>query len=289
MTKQYQSQPPAKWLFYLLATSLIVCAGGFITVWAFSSDGEFNKVNFISGITVGVVAQIVDGALGMAYGISATTFLLSQGVSPAIATGSVHISEIFTTGASGLSHWRMGNINNRLFKALIIPGIAGGVTGAFLITSIDGEAVRPWVSAYLLVMGIYILIKAFTKVSLKKIFNRRKISFLAFLGGLVDSSGGGGWGPVVTTTLLGSGSEARKTIGSVNAAEFLISMATGFSFAFLIGMSHWEIVAGLIIGGVAAAPISAFIISKVPTKYLMLVIGVVVISLSIFNIYESVF
>lgn len=287
MSKKLKQKKLSQKVFFLLAIFLILDAGALIANWALNSDHAFNSTDFISGITVGILAQIVDGALGMAYGISATTFLLSQGISPAIATSSVHISEIFTTGASGLSHWKMGNINGRLFRALIIPGIIGGILGAILITHIDGEAIRPWISAYLLIMGIYILVKTLTKNTVKKIFNHRKTNFLAFLGGFVDASGGGGWGPVVTTTLLGNGSEARRTIGSVNAAEFFISIATGFSFILLIGISHWEIVAGLIVGGVTAAPISAFIVSKVPTKYLMIIVGISVTALSLYNIYQS--
>jgi hypothetical protein len=281
---------PEKWLFYLLAITLVMFAIAFIGLWAFNSEEGFNKSDLLSGIAVGIIAQIIDGALGMAYGISATTFLLFNGMPPAVATGSVHISEIFTTGASGLSHWKMGNINKKLFRALIFPGIIGGVAGAFLITSIDGNIMRPWISAYLLIMGIYILIKAFKKSAFaKKMFSKRRISILAFIGGFTDSSGGGGWGPVITSTLLGSGGEARKTIGTVNSAEFFLSIATGLSFILLIGLSRWEIVAGLIIGGILAAPFAAYIVSKMPAKYLMILVGALVCGLSIINIYNSIF
>ena len=276
-----------KWGFYLLTAALFLAAAGFILMWHLNSEAEFNRSIFISGLIVGVVAQMVDGALGMAYGITATTFLLSQGIPPAIATGSVHIAEIFTTGASGLSHWKMGNVNKKLLHALIIPGIIGGVVGALLITNIDGKTIRPWVAAYLLVMGLYILLKAFKKISLQTLINRKKVSSLALAGGFVDAVGGGGWGPVVTTTLLGSGHEPKGTIGSVNAAEFFVTSATGFSFAVLIGVSHWEVVAGLIVGGLIAAPLSAKILSKIPVKFLMILVGLLIVSLSIFNIYKS--
>ena len=153
MAKNNQNPGPAKWLFNILAITLLACPAILILSWSLNSSKEFHLDQFYSGLIIGTLAQIVDGALGMAYGITSTTFLLSQGIPPAVATGSVHISEIFTTGASGLTHWKLGNINNRLFKALVIPGIIGGVAGAFLITNIDGEAIRPWVSGYLLIMG----------------------------------------------------------------------------------------------------------------------------------------
>jgi len=268
---------------------LVLFAIIFIVFSYYHGQGKFDKDLFISGLAIGAMAQIVDGALGMAYGITATTFLLSKGIPPAIATASVHIAEIFTTGASGLSHWRMGNVNLKLFKALIIPGIIGGVIGVFLITSIDGDVIRPWISAYLLLMGIFIFYKAFKKTYFRSRVNSKKIFPLALAGGFVDSVGGGGWGSVVTANLLGSGHEPRKTIGSVNAAEFFITTVTGFSFAVILGFNHWEIVAGLIVSGMLMAPISAKILSKFPIKPLMAFVGSLIIILSSVVIYKSIF
>lgn len=271
----------------ILYAVLILLALGCIFFW-FSSSREFDSMIFLSALTVGVLAQTVDGALGMAYGVTATTFLLSSGVSPALASGSVHIAETFTTGASGLSHFRLGNFDKKLFKALIIPGIIGGVTGAFLLTGIDGNVVRPWISGYLLIMGCYIFLKAFKKVFFfnAKVKNK-KVMPLALFGGFVDSVGGGGWGPVVTTTLISSGHEPKKTIGSVNAAEFFVTLSTGFSFALLIGVSNWEIIAGLILGGLFAAPIAAKITAKLPVKFLLVFVGTLIILTSAFNLYNS--
>ncbi len=276
-------------VFYLLVLSLIMFAIIFIIFSYYFSQGKFDKDLFISGLAVGAMAQIVDGALGMAYGVTATTFLLSNGIPPAVATGSVHIAEIFTTGASGLSHWRMGNVNLKLFRALIIPGIIGGLAGVFLITSVDGDAIRPWISSYLLIVGIFIFYKAFKKTYFHSRVDSKKIFPLALTGGFVDSAGGGGWGSVVTANLLGSGHEPRKTIGSVNAAEFFITIVTGFSFSLLIGFNHWEIVAGLIVSGMTMAPISARILANFPIKPLMAFVGSLIIILSSVVIYKSLF
>ena len=279
-------KPLDKGIFYLLAGSLILTAIGFIATWSINSETAFNSDIFISGLLVGLIAQIVDGALGMAYGITATTFLLSTGFSPAIASAAIHIAEIFTTGASGLSHWQMGNINPKLFRSLIIPGIIGGITGVFLITNIDASFIRPWIAIYLLIMGFYVFIKAFKIKSFNSDLKKKKIFPLAFFGGFIDSLGGGGWGSVVSSKLLGSGHEPRKTIGSVNAAEFFLTISTGLSFAFLIGIFYWEVVAGLIVGGIIAAPVSAKITSKLPVKYLMIFVGVMIMMLSCINIYK---
>jgi uncharacterized protein len=275
------------YFFYILAIVLIAIVVTIISLWSINSADAFDYHIFINGMLIGIFAQMIDGALGMAYGITTTTFLLSTGISPAVATGSTHIAEIFTTGASGLSHWKMGNVNKKLLKALIIPGIIGGVSGAFLITSIDGKMIRPWISGYLLFMGGYILLKAFKKVSFNSIISRKKITPLALFGGFIDSIGGGGWGPVVTSTLLGSGHEPKKTIGSVNAAEFFITIATGFSFSLLIGITQFEIVAGLIIGGITVAPLAAKLTSKLSVKILMILVGILIMFLSSYNIYNS--
>lgn len=257
-------------LFYLLVICLITFAIEFILFSFYYNNESFDRNSFFCGLLIGAVAQCVDGALGMAYGVTATTLLLSNGVSPALATASVHISEIFTTGASGLSHWKMGNVNSKLFRSLVIPGVTGGVLGVFVITSVDANVIRPIIASYLLMMGFYIFVKAFKKITFNNIVKRKKVMPLALVGGFVDSVGGGGWGPVVTTTLLGSGHEPRRTIGTVNASEFFITVATGFSFILLIGINHWEIVAGLIISGMIVAPFAAKILSKIPVRPLWL-------------------
>lgn len=189
---------------------------------------------FWTAVAVGLVAQAVDGALGMAYGITSTSFLLASGVSPAVASASVHIAEVFTTGVSGISHVKLGNVNKSLFLKLLIPGILGAVLGAFILTSIDGKILKPYISIYLLIMGVYIISKIFRKIKPAQ-HAPKHVAKLALFGGFIDSVGGGGWGPVVTTTLVGSGHNPRETIGTVNFAEFFLTFASAIVFAVLVG------------------------------------------------------
>jgi uncharacterized membrane protein YfcA len=240
---------------------------------------------FWTAAGVGLAAQIVDGALGMAYGITSTTFLLSTGVPPAAASASVHIAEVFTTGFSGLSHWKLGNVNKALFKRLLIPGIIGAVVGAYIVTSIDGKVMRPYVSGYLLLMGLYILSKAFRRIIIAT-EPPTYVAPLALTGGFVDAVGGGGWGPVVTTSLLGSGQDPRTTIGSVNAAEFFLALASGVSFAVMGGFTVWTTIAGLIFGGLFAAPLAAVLTKHAPTKVLLIIVGLLISGLSIYNLLQ---
>lgn len=238
---------------------------------------------FWQAAAVGLFAQIVDGALGMAYGLTSTSFLLSVGVTPAAASASVHLAEVFTTGLSGLSHWKLGNVNRRLFSRLVVPGIIGGVTGAYLLTSVDGNRLRPWISGYLLIMGLYILLNVFRRITVAT-EPPTYVAPLAVMGGFVDAVGGGGWGPVVTSTLLGGGHEPRQTIGSVNAAEFFVAVTTGFSLAMLGGHTVWTTIAGLVFGGMFAAPIAAALTRYAPARLLMAFVGLLIVGLSIYNL-----
>ena len=254
----------------------------------------FTEKNFWIYAAVGLGAQMIDGALGMAYGVSSTTFLLSAGVPPSAASASVHIAEIFTSGVSGLSHLKFGNVNKKLFQSLLIPGIIGGVFGAFLSTMLDGEMLKPYISGYLLIMGIVIIRKAFKKVEKKS--KTTGVVPLALFGGFVDAIGGGGWGPVVTTTLVSSGRDPRYTIGSVNLAEFFIALCTALSFTIFLGMQEWEgiaqlatIIVGLIFGGMFAAPFAAIICRRVKAKTLMIIVGILIIILSMRTLLKVIF
>ncbi|CAO4143427.1 sulfite exporter TauE/SafE family protein [Methylorubrum aminovorans] len=246
------------------------------------SEGLASR-GFWTAVAVGLAAQTVDGALGMAYGITSTTFLLSTGVPPAAASASVHVAEIFTTAFSGLSHWRLGNVNGALFRRLLIPGAIGAVAGAYLLTSVDGETIKPFVSVYLLVMGLYVLSKAFRTLKTRREPPRAVVP-LALGGGFVDAVGGGGWGPVVTTTLVGGGQDPRTSIGTVNAAEFFIALASGLSFSLLGGLTHWTTIAGLVVGGLFAAPIAALLVRVIPARALMVVVGLLIAVLSLVNL-----
>lgn len=237
-------------------------------------------------IIVGFIAQIIDGALGMAYGVSSNTFLLSVGIPPAAASASVHTAEIFTSGISGLSHLKFGNVDKKLFKKLLIPGIIGGILGAYILTMVPGKTIKPFIALYLLIMGSIIIYKAFKKIQEKEV--RTKLLPLGAVGGFFDAIGGGGWGPIVTSTLVARGNNPKFTIGSVNLAEFFVTVAEAATFFTIIGLKHWHIIVGLIIGGALAAPLAAFICKKLPSKLLMIIVGVLITVLSIRTIYMAI-
>lgn len=234
--------------------------------------------DFFLYVGVGLLAQLVDGSLGMAYGITSTSFLLGIGVPPALSSTSVHVSEMFTTGASAISHYQFKNINKKLFRALLW-GVVGSVAGAYLLSEIiDGNFIKPYISLYMLILGIVILKKAFQKNIAKR--KTKRVGILAIFGGFMDAIGGGGWGPIVTSSLLGQGRNPRYAIGSVNAAEFLITLSSGLTFLFFEGVNSWQIILGLVVGGIIAAPFGAILINKVPRRPLMFIVGSVVIFLS---------
>ncbi|ODS82332.1 MAG: ABC transporter permease [Cytophagaceae bacterium SCN 52-12] len=272
--------------FILVVFGSIAYLSGDYWVRGFDQAGKFFSHDFFFYLLVGLGAQLVDGALGMAYGVTSTSFLLSLGVPPAISSASVHVAEIFTTGASAVSHFRFKNINKKLFRSLLIPGILGAVTGAYLLSDvIDGGVVKPFIAVYLAFLGVLILVKALAVK--KKKSKTKRIGVLAAIGGFMDSIGGGGWGPIVTSTLLGQGRDPRYTIGSVNAAEFGVTFASGITFLILTGVSSWQVVAGLVIGGVIAAPFGALLVKRISKRTLMLVVAVLVIALSIRTIWIS--
>lgn len=275
-------------LFYILIFFFIV--GFFLFLWLPIGENalkgyiqQYVDTKFFIWLAAGFFAQLIDGALGMAYGISSTTFLLTTGVSPAVASASVHLAEIFTTAVSGISHWRFGNVDKELFKKLAIPGIIGALIGATLVSYFDGNALKPFISFYLLIMGMVVLVKGIkNKIVEKKSIN---IPFLGLIGGFADSSGGGGWGPIVTTTLLSRGNAPRTTIGTVNAAEFLVAVAASGVFTLFIGITGWSIIIGLILGGVLAAPLGAWMAKIVSQRFLLITVGFVIILLSAKNIF----
>jgi uncharacterized protein len=236
--------------------------------------------NLLLFVVVGFTAQIVDGAIGMAYGLISTTILLSLGISPATASASVHAAEVFTTGASALSHWRFGNVDKRLFWRLAPAGMIGGAIGAFVLTAAPAAVIRPVVSAYLGVMGGVVLWKAL-RTSRQELKEPRQVPLLGLAGGFLDAVGGGGWGSIVMSTLVGQGTRARLAIGSTNAAEFLVAVTISATFVLMIGLELWPIILGLVLGGVLAAPFGAYITRRLPDRPLMILVGVVIILLSV--------
>lgn len=242
-------------------------------------------------LLVGFIAQMIDGALGMAYGVSSNTFLLSLGIPPAAASASVHMAEVVTTGISGFSHWKLGNVDWKLVRRLLMPGVLGGLLGAYVLTSIDGNIIKPYIAVYLLIMGGVIIYKAFTIKLRRKPdeYHGPRISLLGLFGGFCDAIGGGGWGPVVTSTLVARGKHPRMTIGSVNFSEFFVTLGQSILFVLTLNFSeYWQVILGLLIGGAIAAPIAAKVSQKLPMKTLMIFVGILIIGLSIRTIYLAV-
>jgi uncharacterized protein len=242
---------------------------------------------FWQSVLVGFLAQLVDGALGMAYGLVSTSFLLAFGVPPAAASAAVHTAEMFTTGASGAAHiWRK-NVQWNLVWRLAPAGIAGGIAGALVVSYLPIAIVKPIVSAYLLAMGVLVVVIALRGPKPPPT-ELKGVKRLGVVGGFLDAAGGGGWGPMVTTTLLGRGHGARHAVGSVNTSEFLVTAAISATFFFSLGAVRWTDILGLLIGGLLAAPIAAFAVSTIRPRVLMGSIGCFVVSLSLWQIAVAI-
>jgi len=245
---------------------------------------EFGE-QFLWFVLVGLGAQLIDGALGMAFGLLSSSILLGLGLPPAAVSASVHTAEVFTTGASGVSHLVMRNVDRRLFFRLAIPGMVGGATGAYLLTRLPGELVRPFVYAYLLVLAVVILLRAFGRLVPQG--EVRRVPVLGFVAGLLDATGGGGWGPIATSTLLARGGKARHTIGTVNAAEFLVTLVVSVTFLLTMGFQHLQIVAGLLVGGMIAAPLAAMFVRYVNERWVLFAVGLLVLAISSWQITRA--
>lgn len=239
---------------------------------------DFIDNQFLLFMLIGFAAQLVDGALGMAYGLTASSFLLAAGLPPVTASATVHFAETFTTGASAISHHSFGNVHSPLFKRLVIPGMLGAAIGAYVLTELNGEVLKPYIAGYLMLMGLYVLVKSFAEIN--PIHVTKNVAPLGFFGALIDSIGGGGWGPIVTSTLLARGNHTRYTIGTVNAVEFFVTITSSAVFIATIGISHWHIVLALALGGVFAAPIAGFVAKKIPHRPMMFIVGLLIIGVS---------
>ena len=247
---------------------------------------------FLLFLLVGILAQAVDGALGMAYGVISTSVLLALGVPPAAASASTHAAEVFTTAASASSHVVHKNIEWRLFVPLAVAGVIGGTLGAYVLTGIDSNIIKPFIVAYLALIGIWILWRAGHAIHPRKL-PRWVAAPFGLIGGFLDAIGGGGWGPTVTSSMIGSGQEPRKAIGTVNTAEFFLTVAVSATFVWALVSGHWTeaeglkdhaaAVAGLVVGGVIAAPFAGLIVKKVPRKVLTYAVGILLVGLAIFQ------
>jgi uncharacterized protein len=238
-------------------------------------------------IAVGFLAQLIDGAIGMAFGVITNTLLVSVlGVPPATASARVHLVEMFTTAASGISHIYNRNVDWKLFGRLAVPGVAGAVLGAYVLTSVDASIAKPFVMAYLSGIGVYLLYKAWGYSHVHR--EPKVIAPLGFIGGFLDAAGGGGWGPVVTSNLLIQGSAPRTTIGTVNASEFFLTTAASAVFITQLGWEAFSLATlGLLIGGLVAAPLAAFVTRHIQPQRLMLLVGIVLTVTSLFSLYKA--
>jgi len=238
-------------------------------------------------IAVGFAAQLVDGALGMAFGLINSTLLVTvMGLPPASASASVHAVETFTTAASGVSHVYHRNVDWKLFARLVIPGVIGGVLGAYVLSSIDASIARPFVMAYLAAIGLYLLYRAWRgRVEPKA---PKVIEPLGLAGGFLDAAGGGGWGPVVTSNLLVQGASPRKTIGTVNTSEFFLTLTVSITFFLTLGWAAFTLqTVGILIGGLLAAPLGGLLAKRVPARPLMAMVGVLLTLTSAWSIYQA--
>ena len=238
-------------------------------------------------IAIGFAAQMVDGALGMAFGVISSTLLVSIGVPPATASAGVHTVETFTTAVSGVSHVAHKNVDWRLFARIVIPGMIGGITGAYLLTQVSAEAARPLVLTYLAAIGLYLLWRGARHKHTER--EPRIVAPLGLVGGFLDAAGGGGWGPVVTSNLLVQGGSPRKVIGTVNTAEFFLTVTISATFIFALGLEAFTVATvGLLIGGVVAAPLGALVAKRVQPDLLLTVVGIVLTITSLYGLYRAV-
>lgn len=240
---------------------------------------------FVPYVLIGFIAQVVDGALGMAYGVTASSLLLGAGISPAVSSATVHAAECFTTGSSALSHRAFGNLDREQFRRLLLPAIIGAAAGAYLLTRLNGEMLKPWIAGYLLLMGVVIVAKAFRECPSKRVTTH--LAPLGFFGALVDAIGGGGWGPIVASNLLARGNGFRMTVGTVNAVEFFVTLTASLVFLLGLGLGNWKIIAGLALGGVLAAPLGAWLVSRIRPRPVQCMVGLLVIALSLRTLWLS--
>ena len=246
---------------------------------------DINPV-FYYFLGAGFVFAMIDGAIGMSYGVTSTTFSLSMGIPPASASMGVHLSEVLSNGIAGWMHYRMGNVNWKMFKMLLIPGIIGAVLGAYILSSLEhySQYTKPFVSLYTLILGIVIFTKALKTGQKRTKAKIRRISLLGFGGGFIDAVGGGGWGSIVLSTLIAGGRHPRFSLGTVKLSRFFIALMSSITFITMLSGAHWEAVAGLVIGSALASPIAAKISNRLSAKTLMMAVSIIVMLVSLNSI-----
>ncbi|MEO6547824.1 MAG: sulfite exporter TauE/SafE family protein [Ferruginibacter sp.] len=259
-----------------------------------SLQATINRDNYLFYwmLLIGFGAELIAGSMGMGYGVICTSLLLILNVPPPVVSASIHSAESFTSAAGTISHWQLGNINKKLAKALAIPAVIGAVAGALLLSYVGeryAKITKPFIAVYTIYLGIKILQNAFKKKTLSRQKKKSNITALGLIGGFIDSFGGGGWGPLVTGTFIKNGHTPRFVIGSSTFAKCILTMASAITFIFTIGIQHWNVVAGLLIGGIITAPFSAMLTAKLPTKKMFVAVGSVVIFCGLVTIYRAIF
>lgn len=286
---------------YLVALGALLLIGAVVYILFLNGEldtllSALNKDHhlFYWMVLVGFLAEIVAGSMGMGYGVICTTILLILNIPPPIISASIHSAESFTTAAGSISHYKFGNVNKKLTKLLAVPAIIGAVIGALLLSYVGeryAKMTKPVLAAYTLYLGVRILQNAFTKKNgnngIRK--KRTNITVLGLIGGFIDSFGGGGWGPLVTGTFIKNGHTPRYVIGSSTVAKFILTLASAVTFIFTVGIHHWNLVAGLLLGGIITAPFSAMLTAKLPVKKMFVAVGIVVIVMSLITIYRTIF
>ncbi len=281
-----------KWIIWSIAVAFV----GVLLWTLWQQDPDFK--DYVSGINpefyefllAGFIFAMIDGAIGMSYGVTTTTFSLSMGIPPASASTGVHISEILSNGIAGWMHFKMGNINKKLFKLLVIPGVIGAVAGAYLLSSLEhySHYTKPLISIYTFALGVLILKKAIVaskNARLKRVVNKIKnIKPLGFVGGFIDAVGGGGWGTIVLSSLIAGGRNARYSLGTVKLSRFFIALMSSLTFITMLNDLHWYVVSGLVLGSAIASPIAARVSNKISAKTIMVAVGIIVIIASSKNI-----
>ncbi|HEY8417810.1 MAG TPA: sulfite exporter TauE/SafE family protein [Limnochordales bacterium] len=240
--------------------------------------------NLVSLAFVGFLAQLIDGALGMGYGVTSSSMLLALGVAPAVASASVHAGEVVTTLISGVAHWRFGNVDRTMVWRLGVPGAAGAFLGAWLLASLPVQATRVGVAGFLFLLGVVVLVRSWRagrgKLTRARPLSSRWLVPLGLVAGLLDATGGGGWGPVTTTTLVArEPGRARRVIGSVDASEFLVATSATAGFVTALGWEgiSWLWVGAIVLGGAVAAPLAAWLVRKLPLDVLGVTVGAMII------------
>ncbi|PWK78886.1 hypothetical protein LX99_01339 [Mucilaginibacter oryzae] len=285
--------PNKKGLIWLIWSTIVLSLAIGITALYFK---EPNFKAFVSGIDpmfyyflgAGFLFAMIDGAIGMSYGVTSTSFSLTMGVPPAAASMGVHLSEVMSCGIAGWMHYRMGNINWKLFKLLVVPGIIGAFLGAYILSSLEHYAMytKPVVSLYTLILGIVIFRKAFNTKKKKSADKVKRISLLGLGGGFIDAVGGGGWGSIVLSTLIAGGRSPRFSLGTVKLSRFFVAMVGSITFVAMVNGHNWHSVAGLVLGSALASPIAARISNKISAKTIMVAVSVIVILISIRSILK---